>query len=239
MTRTPLWQSIADRLATEIASGHYAPGDRLPTEAALAARFGVNRHTVRRALAGTAAAGLTHARRGAGVFVLSRPTDYPIGRRPRFHQSLAEAGHAPERRVLHLGTRAADAAEAEALDLPPGASVHAFESVNLADGVPISIALSVFPADRFPALPGSLAANPSITAALATAGVADYTRALTRITAVRAGPTEALHLRLPEGAPLVRTEGINVDGARRPVEFGRAWFAGDRVTLVLRDDGPA
>ena len=51
MGRPPLWTAIRDTLLKEIAQGHYAPGARLPTEAHLSERFGVNRHTVRRALA--------------------------------------------------------------------------------------------------------------------------------------------------------------------------------------------
>ena len=51
MPRTPVWKSIAATLEAEIGQGHYRTGDKLPTEAALSARFGVNRHTVRRALA--------------------------------------------------------------------------------------------------------------------------------------------------------------------------------------------
>ena len=51
-----LWQGIHDTLAGEIGGGRYAPGAKLPTEAELAQRFGVNRHTVRRALAALAEA---------------------------------------------------------------------------------------------------------------------------------------------------------------------------------------
>ena len=80
MTRTSLWSSIADTLRDEIAQGIFRPADKLPTEAALSARFGVNRHTVRHALAELAKAGTVHARRGAGVFVTAKPTDYQIGR---------------------------------------------------------------------------------------------------------------------------------------------------------------
>jgi GntR family transcriptional regulator, phosphonate transport system regulatory protein len=69
-----LWSAIAATLTTEVSSGHYRPGDKLPTEAALAARFGVNRHTVRHALAALAEWGLVHSRRGAGVFVTQRPS---------------------------------------------------------------------------------------------------------------------------------------------------------------------
>ena len=45
-----LWRQILGCIRGEIESGAYPPGARLPTEAELSARFGVNRHTVRRAL---------------------------------------------------------------------------------------------------------------------------------------------------------------------------------------------
>ncbi|MEM7189778.1 MAG: GntR family transcriptional regulator, partial [Pseudomonadota bacterium] len=63
----PIWQQIRGTLTSEISEGRYPAGARLPSEAALAARFGVNRHTVRRALSDMSDAGLVHARRGAGV----------------------------------------------------------------------------------------------------------------------------------------------------------------------------
>jgi len=45
-----------------------------------------------------------------------------------------------------------------------------------------------------------------------------------------------LHLRISEGAPILRTVSVNVDPGGRPVEFGHTWFAGDRVTLVVTPD---
>ena len=90
--RTPIWTAIAHSLRDDIAAGVYAPDAKLPTEAALAARFGVNRHTVRHAIKALTKEGLVLPRRGAGVYVTSTPTDYPIGRRVRFHQNLTAAG---------------------------------------------------------------------------------------------------------------------------------------------------
>lgn len=236
MSRPALWTAIATTLSDEIAGGHYRPGDRLPTEAALAARFGVNRHTVRAALADLAKGGLVRSRKGAGAFVAARPTDYPIGRRVRFHQALLAGGQAPSRRISRLETRRADAREAEALTLEPGTEVHVVEGVSLADGQPIALFRSIFPATRFPDLLTRLAADPSITAALRAEGLADYTRAATRLTAKIARPTQALALGLSDGAPLLRTVGINVDAAGVPVEYGTTWFAGDRVTLTVTPD---
>lgn len=236
MGRQALWTAIAATLTDEIGAGRYRPGDKLPTEAELSRRFGVNRHTVRRALAALEDAGLTHARQGAGVFVAARPTDYPIGRRVRFHQNLRAAGQTPDRTILLTETRSADPREAEALDLAPGAPVHVYEGVSLANGAPIALFRSVFPADRFPGLLAALAETRSVTAALARGGVADYTRASTRLTAKLASPTQALHLALREGAPILRAVAVNVDAEGRPVEYGHTWFAGDRVSLVVTPD---
>ena len=235
MARTPIWKTIADALTAELAEGLYGPGDKLPTEAQLAARFAVNRHTVRHALAALAEAGLVHARRGAGVFVAQRPTDYPLGRRVRFAQNLRAAGRSPDRTILSLDTRPARAREAEALALPQGAQVHVMEGLSLADAQPLAVFRSVFPAVLLPDLPDALRAHPSVTMALSLCGIDDYTRASTRITAKRANGTQARLLQIAEGAPILRSVAVNVDPDGQPVEYGTTWFAGDRVTLTLDD----
>ncbi|UWQ28189.1 phosphonate metabolism transcriptional regulator PhnF [Leisingera sp. M523] len=233
MARTPVWKSIAIALTDDIAQGRYETGGKLPAEAQLSARFGVNRHTVRRALADMAEQGLVHPRRGAGVFVAAKPTDYPIGKRVRFHQNLTREGRSPAKQILMLETRAAAPREANALQLDPGAQVHVYDGLSLADGQPIALFQSIFPADRFPGMLGALEDLRSVTAALQKQGVEDYTRAETRITAKLANATQALHLKIAEGSPILRTTGINTDPGNRPVEFGRTWFAGDRVTLTV------
>lgn len=228
-----IWRSIADSLRDEIARGHHPAGARLPTEATLAARFGVNRHTVRQALAALADEGLVRPRRGAGVFVLGGPVDYPLGRRVRFAHAIAVAGRVPGRQIDFIATRPADAAEAEALRLPAGAAVHVAEGVSLVDGEAVALFRSVFPAAALPDLPAALALNEGVTAALARCGVADYTRARTRITAQTADAAQAARLGAAEGAALIRTEALNLDPAGRPLEHGLTWWLGARVTLTV------
>ncbi|MCE5974988.1 phosphonate metabolism transcriptional regulator PhnF [Sinirhodobacter sp. WL0062] len=233
--RVPVWRTIADALRQEIAEGLYPEGGKLPTEAQLSSRFGVNRHTVRHALADLAAAGLLVARRGAGVFVAARPpADYPLGRRVRFQQNIAASGRTPSRKVTRIETRPASPEEQAALGV---GKVHVFEGVSYGDALPICLFRSVFPAERFPDLPAALERLSSVTAALAEQGLTDYTRASTRVTAqVARGPRAGL-LRVAEGAPVLRTEAINVDPESVPVEFGQSWFAGDRVALTVAPGG--
>lgn len=231
--KTPIWRAIADALRNDVAEGKYAPGDKLPTEAALAERFGVNRHTVRHGISALVEEGLVRTRRGSGAFVAAKPTDYPIGQRVRFHENLIAAGRRPEKRVLDVEDRSATAGEAKALHIAPGDPVCAYHGLSFADDQPIAVFESLFPAARLAGIADALGKTSSVTEALRTVGVSDYTRASTRLTAVRATATHALHLQVSEGDPLLKSSGVNVDETGVPVEFGRTWFVGDRMTLTL------
>lgn len=233
--KTPVWKAIAQALRCDLAEGRYRAGDKLPTEAALAARFGVNRHTVRHGISALVDEGLVRTRRGAGAFVASTPADYPIGHRVRFHENLIAAGRQPEKRVLALDTRAATTGEAHALHIQVGDPVCAYHGLSLADGLPVAVFESLFPILRLPAITAALSETSSVTQALRIAGIDDYTRASTRLTAVRAMATQALHLQVAEGDPLLRSSSVNQCAKGAPVEYGRTWFAGDRITLTLED----
>lgn len=235
MRKTPLWTAIARALREEIAEGRYGPGDKLPTEAQLSERHGVNRHTVRHAIAALVDEGVVRTRRGAGAFVTARPAEYPLGRRVRFTENLRRAGRLPGREVLSLERRAATSAEAGLLAVVPGATILASHGRSLADGRPMSLSESIYPLQRLPGLAEALAEGQGVTHALRAVGVADYTRASTRVSAVLATATQALMLEVAEGAPLLKTTSLNVDPDGVPVEFGRTWFAGDRITLTLED----
>lgn len=221
-----------------IARGQYPPGTKLPTEAALAQRFGVNRHTVRHAISALVTEGLVHTRRGAGVFVLTRPLEYPLSDRVRFHQNLMAAGRTPQRRILSIDTRAADAAEAHALEISMGAPVVVAHAVSFADGTPIALGESRYPAGRLAGIADALGAGHGVTHALGVVGVRDYRRTATRLTARSADATQAAHLRVPSGAPLLLSEAISCDIDGQPVEFGQTWFAGERIALTLDHEQP-
>ena len=234
--RTPIWQAIANALRMDIAENRYTPGDKLPTEAVLSERFGVNRHTVRHALSALVEEGLVHTRRGAGAFVKSVPAEYPLGKRMRFHQNLRQAGRLPSKQILSLESRPATEEEAERLQLKTGDLICVKHGVSLADGNPIALSISHFPEARLPGIADALAEETSITKALAKAGVTDFTRASTRIRAVLADATQALRLQVREGAPLLYSTGLDVDGNGTPVEYGMTWFCGERMTLTFEEE---
>ena len=111
--------------------------------------------------------------------------------------------------------------------------VHVYEGLSLSDGIPFAFFVSNFPAARFPALKTILQKTLSVTQIFAAHGVTEYTRAQTEVTAKLALNTEDGLLELRAGDALLGTVNVNVDQTGRPIEFGRSWFAPDRVTLTL------
>lgn len=71
-SRVPAYRAIADSIREDIRSRRLIPGDRLPSEAEMADRFGVSRPTVREALRVVASQHLVETIRGAtgGTFVV-------------------------------------------------------------------------------------------------------------------------------------------------------------------------
>jgi len=227
------WRQIADALTAEIATGLYAAGQQLPSETALAARFAVNRHTVRRALAALAEGGLVRASQGRGTFVEEAPLAYPIGPRTRFSEIVAGAGREAWGDLLAAAAVPAGAEQAEALVLAPDAPVLELLTVHRADDTPLSTALTWLPLPRFSGFAEAYAARGSITRAFAACGVDDYTRLSTRIRARPADAQEAERLDIAPGRVVMVVSSVNIDPAGVPIQANRTLFAADRVELVI------
>ncbi|MGU3362511.1 phosphonate metabolism transcriptional regulator PhnF [Methylobacterium sp. M6A4_1b] len=227
------WRQIADTLAGEIRGGSLGAGAQLPAESALAARFGVNRHTVRRALGVLAEGGLVRTTQGRGSFVEQGPIPYPIGPRTRFSEIVSRTGREAWGDLIAAATVPADADWADALGIDPGAPILELLTVHRADGAPISTARTCLPLPRFTGFDAAYAASGSLTRAYAGFGVADYTRLSTRIGARPASPEEAERLDIAPGRTLIALSSVNVDGAGTRIQATRSLFAADRVELVV------
>jgi GntR family phosphonate transport system transcriptional regulator len=228
-----LWRQIVETLRQEIGGPDYPPGARLPTEAELSARFNVNRHTVRRALEELSRGGLIRVEQGRGSFVAEDVLDYTVGPRTRFTEWIHRHNKEPSGRVLQLREIAADSTIATALGIRPGARVVLLERLGLADDIPVSLARHYFPSGRLRGILQALAANPRITDALKAAGVDDYLRQVTKVTARAPTAPEVELLRMARNRPVLVTENVNVDRAGVVVEFSVGCYPTPRVQIVF------
>jgi GntR family transcriptional regulator, phosphonate transport system regulatory protein len=228
-----VWRQIERRLADEIVAGHWREEGRLPSEQWLAARFAVNRHTLRRAVEQLARRGLLRVEQGRGIFLNEHAIDYALGPRTRFSENLLRQGRHPGHDVVSIGETPAPPDVRQALKLRSGAAAIRYEIIGRADGRPLTSGVHWFPQQRLRGIAEKLAETRSITRALTELGVADYRRRSSRITARLPSEEEAQRLQMPRTQPVLVTESINVSGTGTPVEYGIAVFAADRVQLVV------
>ncbi len=228
-----LWRQITTRIEQDIATGHHAPGARLPTEAAFAATFGVNRHTIRRAMEELSRAGLLHVEQGRGAFVAEDVLDYAVGPRTRFSEWIRRHNKEPSGQILKLEERAADTAIAAGLGIRNGARVVRYKRLGFADGRPVSLTDHYFSSARLPGILAALRDETSITAALRKVGIADYLRQSSRVSARAPTKEEAELLRTARNRPLLICENINVDHAGAVVEFAISRYPTPRVQIIF------
>ena len=225
---------IEDWLAGEIALGTLRPGARLPAEQDLAAWFGVSRMTLRHSLGELARRGLVTKTvgRGGGTFVAEPKVEQDLTTLAGFSEQLRRHGMVAGARVLSAVTRPARTAAAAALGLSEGDPVHEVRRIRLADGTPIAMEHSLFPASLFEGML-ERRLDGSLYELLETQyGQRPY-RARESLEPVTAGVREAEALEVPEGAPLMQVQRTAYAESGTPLEFARDLFRGDRTRLVI------
>ncbi|MGH6860003.1 MAG: phosphonate metabolism transcriptional regulator PhnF [Phyllobacterium sp.] len=228
-----IWRQIADQIRGDITAGKLDSGTRMPPEVELAARFSVNRHTIRSAIAALTKEGVLRAEQGRGTFVAnSRKLTYRIGERTRFSQILATQVRETRGLLLAHALEEATPEVAGALGMRSGQVVR-IDTMHTADGSPVSCATAWFDAARVPNMAEDYRSSGSITAALKAAGIDDYLRQSTIIAARHADAQDLRHLRLSPGAIVLVATAINIDMQGRPIEYGKTRFAADRMEIAI------
>ena len=229
-----VWKQIADTLGTEIRDRAYLASGRLPSENELAARFGVNRHTLRQAVAALQVEGLVRVEPGRGMFIQHELLDYVLSRRTRFTENLQRQGLLPSNQLLTAREVPAPERAAQELKLGKGATVLMVEMLDEANDQPIALATAYYPALRFVGLLDMLNSGSRTTDILRHFGVEDYVRAESRITTQMPSDETARLLKQPANRPVLCVECLDVDMQGQPIKYGETVFCGDRVQLVVR-----
>ena len=229
-----LWRQIADRIRASIANGDYDDIGKVPPEMTLAAQFGVNRHTVRSALAALAQEGIVRPVQGRGTLIERKARlNFPITQRTRFTEGIGKQAREKEGLLLNSAEEPASADVAMHLRIPEGTPVIRLEALRKADRLPVSRSTAWFPAARFRGIEEAYRASGSITAAFKRLGLSDYIRVSTEITAVHADNGDLADLKLSPGAIVLVTRALNTDQQGEPVQYAVSRFPADMVQFTI------
>ena len=225
----PLYKQIKELLLDGLRGGEWRPGEAIPSEIELAARFRVSQGTVRKAIDELAAENLLVRRQGKGTFVASHGEPQV---RFRFLRLAPDAGGpvAAERRLLDFRRARASAELARLLDLRAGDSMIVLTRLLLFSGDPVVLEEVWLPAGLFRGL--SAAAVTEHKGALYNLFETQFgtrmVRAEEKLKARSADPETATLLEVEPGHALLEVERLSFTYGDRPVEWRRGLYKTDR-----------
>ena len=218
----PLYEQIKILLTQSLVAGEWKPGEAIPSEMELAARFRVSQGTVRKAIDELASEHILMRRQGKGTFVASHnEPSYQY----RFLRVTPDSGEKPHPANLFFGLERGKAAgdAAHALDLKPGTPTMGFRRLMSFAGKPVILDEIVFAADQFPGL--TLAEleefHGSVYSFYETVFGVRMIRAEERLRAVAADGFASGHLKVAKGTPLLCVDRIAFTYGDKPVEWRR------------------
>jgi GntR family transcriptional regulator len=225
---SPLYQQIKALILQSLQDGEWKPGEAIPSEIELAARFRVSQGTVRKAIDELAAENLVVRRQGKGTFVATHAEQQV---RYRFLRLVPDSGdEAPaQRTVLECKRARASADIARALALRTGEPVVQVRRVLTFGGLPTILEDIWLPGNTFKGLTAEqLTGHQGPTYALFELefGVR-MVRAEEKIRAVAAEAQQAALLDVAAGTPLLSVERLSFTYNDLPMELRRGLYRTD------------
>jgi GntR family transcriptional regulator len=146
--RLPLYHRLRDQIALQIAQNVWKPGEAIPTEAELAAKYKMAIGTVRRAIQTLVDDGLVERSQGKGTFVRRPSFDTSLFRFLRLH-GQGGRHEVPESRILSRESLTGPSEVTKALQLPAGEQVIRLSRLRSMAGRPVLCEEIWLPKTRF------------------------------------------------------------------------------------------
>jgi GntR family transcriptional regulator len=234
----PVHICIRDDLRMRLNAGEWAPGERLPSETELAARYGVARMTIRQAVGALASEGAIIRRQGLGTFAADgRPTrtaDILLS----FTEEMRRHGRQVETKLISATVEQPPPAAREALQLGSSAAVVTVRRVRLVDGCPIVVQNSWLPFARFAGLDADPLLDGSLYAMLEARYGVQIVRARQTFTAAEAGEPDGAALGLPPSDPVLRIARTTFDSSNLIIEFAMSAMRPGYSIETIMERGP-
>ena len=225
---SPLYQQIKSLILRSLQAGEWKPGDMIPSEFDLAARFRVSQGTVRKAIDELATDNLLVRRQGKGTFVATHAEQHI---QYRFLRLLPDAGSLEaqgpaERRIIECRRLRAPAEVARQLDLRTGDALFQVKRVLAFSGTQAILEDIWLPGAAFKGLTlETLSSDKGPMYALFEAqfGVR-MVRAVEKLKAVAADADAAVLLGVEVGHPLLSVERLAYTYNDVPMELRRGLY---------------
>ena len=233
----PLYAQIQGIIEQEITSGRLKPGDRIPSEQEIAARYEVSRVTARKALDNLVAKNLLFRQAGKGTFVAEHGMAYEFSTMLSFSRSLRSRGFEVRTEILDQALIPASLEIAQQLRIPAGADAVIVRRLRYVDGIAAAIHTSYFDARIYsPLLEIDLATRSILEAAEQIGGIR-MSYSIDSLRAVPVSVPDSRILGIKAASPALELDGIVFDQNNTPSRYTRGIYRGDMFRLEVKNTG--
>ena len=225
-TFSPLYRQIKALILQALESGEWRPGQAIPSEQELAARFSVSQGTVRKAIDEMAADNLLVRKQGKGTYVASHNDPRALFRFLRLVPVDGELS-SPQSIPLDCWRAKAGQEASRMLAIEPGAPIIIVRRLLKFASKPVVIDEIYLPGEVFQGLTAETLQgwNGSLYSLFERRFGVRMIRAQERIRAVAADRGASEALKLPEGTPLLSVERVTYTYGDKPVEWRRGLYS--------------
>lgn len=236
--RQTLSVQLREQLRDLIAAEHLKPGDKMPSENELIARFNVSRTSMREALKLLEQDGVLQARRGDGRYLTAQPSlDRPLTKLEGVTEMLASRGFTPHNTVLGIELVEPDRQQRSALQLRAGETLVRLERLRQHEGDLLLYSVDLFPRSSVPEPLDEVDWTGSLFDMLARHGHT-ITYAVTQVRAVMLDDDVARRLQQPPATPWLHLRQTHHDANGQPLLYSEDYHRGSDFSfhLVRRRD---
>lgn len=150
--RSPLYIQLREVIRSKIEEEEYLPGTAIPSENQLMEMYGLNRQSVRSALAALEYEGLLKSVQGKGVFVAGAKTERDLETLGGYRTTMRERDHTPSTKVLIKAVRTAGPYYGRLLEVDPQEEVWFIRQVDCSEREAVALEEIYIPYRLLPGL---------------------------------------------------------------------------------------
>jgi len=233
-TAVPKYFQLASILRQKIEDGEWEPRSPIPSERQLEVLYNISRTTIREAINSLVQQGYLYREHGRGTFVSPQKLQKGWMDLTSFSEDLVKRGMVPGQIIRSLARVEPPPRVLQRLELPAGSTVCRIERIRLGDGTPIGLQtsyLALAPVQEISM--EEMEAAGSLYRILTEKFHIIPTEADETLEVTLATPEEAALLEIATGAPLLLNERVLFSQERRPVEYVKILYRGDRYQYYV------
>lgn len=228
----PIYLQLREIIRTKIEEEEYTPGTAIPSENALAKRYGINRLTVRNAIDTLVKEGLLKRVQGKGVFVVGEKLEQNLYTLDGFSKTIRGKNKTPRVKVLIKSLRPAGARFARIFGIGEEEQIFYIKRVCYVEDIPFSLEDIYIPEYILPELLNIDLAVFSIYETYEFFGV-ELKQAFQTLNITHLNKKSARALGIDAALPVFMFECTSYDSRDRVIEYTRTYTREDKCGYTV------